>query len=335
VVACVGLSAHYQNRADHDRAIEIAEQIVGLAGRTGSPLHRLTGHGLIAPPAFYTGDLARSLAESRSALRHYPRSGVSVFTSINDFGVAAHGFAAWSATLLGFPDEGLESASAGVELAEKLEHAFSIAMAYVFRAATHFIRREPVAARAWAQRAIELADELDFPLWRGLGIAVRGWADLDAPSGDGLSDVQEGLAIAGATGSQAGAPLLLSLLGEANLREGDFKSARSVLEGALALAIATDQPFVNEHLELLLGDVEAALDEPAAAEARYRRALDQSRRTGARLFELRAATRLVNLPPGQGGADSRADLADVYAWFHEGFDTPDLVAARVLLGLVS
>jgi predicted ATPase len=49
-------------------------------------------------------------------------------------------------------------------------------------------------------------------------------------------------------------------------------------------------------------------------------------------MELRAATRLARLRQRQGKvAEARALIGDVYSWFTEGFDTPDLRDARTLL----
>jgi len=51
-----------------------------------------------------------------------------------------------------------------------------------------------------------------------------------------------------------------------------------------------------------------------------------------KLWKLRAAACLARLRGGQGRrAEARDPLAPVYLWFTEGFDTPDLKDARVLL----
>ncbi len=329
VVALVGLSAYRQNRAEHASAIELAEEIVTLGSQTQTPLFKLAGHGLISPPAFYAGDLERALEESRSALLHYEGSSAGTFTSINDFGVAAHGFAAWSATLLGYPDQGIRSAAAGVELAEKLDHAFSIAFAYVFHAATHAIRNEPGPARVWAERAIELAEELRFPLWLGLGRALRGWAE--ARDGDvaGIAMLNEGLATASQTGSQAGAPLLLALHGQANLAIGDLETAAATIEGAIQIAAATGQHFADALLYCLRGEIAASSGRGDQADEAFGRAIELARTRGAHLLELRACNHLTRRrgEPASNGSE----LGRCFAWFQEGFDAPDLVEARALL----
>ncbi|MGH7898351.1 MAG: hypothetical protein ACREQQ_10390 [Candidatus Binatia bacterium] len=68
------------------------------------------------------------------------------------------------------------------------------------------------------------------------------------------------------------------------------------------------------------------------AEACFYRALDIARAPEAKFPELRAATSLARLWRDQGKrAAARNLLAPRYAWFTEGFDTPDLQDAKALL----
>jgi predicted ATPase len=53
---------------------------------------------------------------------------------------------------------------------------------------------------------------------------------------------------------------------------------------------------------------------------------------GAKVYELRATTSLARLLDKQTYRDeARAMLAEIYGWFTEGFDTPDLREAKTLL----
>ena len=67
-------------------------------------------------------------------------------------------------------------------------------------------------------------------------------------------------------------------------------------------------------------------------EAHVRQALDMARRQQAKSLELRAAVSLSRLWQQHGKqAEAQQLLSDVYGWFTEGFDTPDLQAAALLL----
>jgi predicted ATPase len=70
----------------------------------------------------------------------------------------------------------------------------------------------------------------------------------------------------------------------------------------------------------------------ASAADCFSKALDVSRRQGAKMFELRAAVSLARLWRDQGKTvEARDLLAPIYGWFTEGFDTVDLKAAKALL----
>ena len=73
-------------------------------------------------------------------------------------------------------------------------------------------------------------------------------------------------------------------------------------------------------------------EKPEDAEACFRQAVAISRRHQARSLELRATMSLARLWHRQGSRDeARATLAAVYGTYTEGFTTPDLVDAAVLL----
>jgi predicted ATPase len=68
------------------------------------------------------------------------------------------------------------------------------------------------------------------------------------------------------------------------------------------------------------------------AEVFYNKALSIAEEQEAKLWELRAAVSLARLRRDQGrAAEARDLLAPAYGWFTEGFDTPDLKAAKALL----
>jgi predicted ATPase len=127
--------------------------------------------------------------------------------------------------------------------------------------------------------------------------------------------------------------LLAEQLGKAGQRE----EAIGLLNEALAWVEATEGRRFEAELHRLRGQLRLAQApaDPSAqaeAEASFRQAIAIARRQEAKLFELRAAVGLAQLFQGQGRtAEARRTLAEVYAWFTEGFDTRDLQQARTLL----
>jgi predicted ATPase len=75
-----------------------------------------------------------------------------------------------------------------------------------------------------------------------------------------------------------------------------------------------------------------ATPDATQAEACFQQAMVIARRQQAKSWELRAALSLGRLWQQQGKrAEARRLLAEIYGWFTEGFDTPDLREARALL----
>jgi predicted ATPase len=71
----------------------------------------------------------------------------------------------------------------------------------------------------------------------------------------------------------------------------------------------------------------------ADVETCFQQAITIAQNQQAKSLELRAATSLARLWQQQGKRDeARQVLGDVYGWFTEGFDTPDLKDAKALLG---
>ena len=68
------------------------------------------------------------------------------------------------------------------------------------------------------------------------------------------------------------------------------------------------------------------------AEACFQRALEVARSQEAKAWELRAAISLARLWQRQGKkSEAHQLLAEVYAWFTEGFETKDSQEAKALL----
>ena len=67
------------------------------------------------------------------------------------------------------------------------------------------------------------------------------------------------------------------------------------------------------------------------AESSFRRAIEVARKQHAKSRELRATMRLARLLRDTDRRDeAHAMLAEIYNWFTEGFDTPDLKDAKAL-----
>jgi predicted ATPase len=107
-----------------------------------------------------------------------------------------------------------------------------------------------------------------------------------------------------------------------------------MLEEALVLTDQSEERYWEAEIHRLKGELLLArsAENQMEGEACLHTALDVARHQQAKSLELRAAMSLSRLWQRQGKRDAaRQLLASVYGWFTEGFDSPDLREAKVLL----
>ena len=116
------------------------------------------------------------------------------------------------------------------------------------------------------------------------------------------------------------------------LLAGVTEEALAAVDHALLLMERSGEALWKANAMALRGDLLLARGLVSDAEVWYRAGVELARSQSARMWELRAATRLARLWQGQHRTDEARDLlAPIYGWFTEGFDTPDLEDARALL----
>ena len=121
----------------------------------------------------------------------------------------------------------------------------------------------------------------------------------------------------------------LCTLAEACLTAGCLEEGRR----ALASIGETDrQAFCAAEVLRLEGELMARGGRPGDGEPRFRAAIEVARSRGEKSLELRATMgRTRVLMEQHRREEARRQLAEVYSWFSEGFDTRDLREARRML----
>jgi predicted ATPase len=152
-------------------------------------------------------------------------------------------------------------------------------------------------------------------------------------------DVVEGLALLRsvsaayrATGAELWTPHFTAGLARACEIAGQIEEAVVLLDDALQIVVRTGERWLEAELHRRKGQLLRRQGQSDAAEELYRKALIIAEVQEAKLWELRAAVSLARLWGEQGRrVEARDLLAPIYTWFTEGFDTPDLKDAEVLL----
>jgi predicted ATPase len=271
--------------------------------------------------------------------------------------------------ITGYPDQAREHSRQALTLAQDTIFPYGRALASNLAATLHVCFRDFKAVAQHAETAQRFAQECGYVHLMAMGMVLQGWASVMQGKGDeGIALMKTGLQRQQAAGVRIGEVSYRLLLADAYSKTGQGESALQALTDAVAAIERTGEGTFEPELYRLqgelalrqprtslgqisdksqasrkqsrtsLGKVKASQDKSedtdhrGEAEACFLKAIDIARRQQAKSLELRATLSLARLWQQQGKQHAAYSmLSEVYSWFSEGFDTPDLQEAKILL----
>jgi predicted ATPase/DNA-binding SARP family transcriptional activator len=338
--ATFGLWSYYLVAAELQSAREMAEQLVRVAEDAGDAVLLFGAHTALGSSLHHVGEHGSGLEHLQRGFALYDPGRRRLYKSLysQDAGVYCLCEMMRTLWLLGYPEQSVNRLQDTLVLARAASDPQASAFALTYAAIVYQFRREALRAEEHAQACIALSREHGLVTHAAWTMIVRGWAVAEQGAlAQGIAQMREGVAAQRAMGLSIEFPYFLSLLAETLGRNGDIEEGLAVVAEALAIAGKTGQPIYEGELYRLRGELSSLRgDRPDQVELCFRQALALAQRQSAKSLELRAATSLGRLCQREGRrSEARAVLEDLYAWFTEGFDTPDLSDARVLLGELS
>jgi predicted ATPase len=333
-----GLFAFYVTRSELQTARELGEQIQKAVSNSKDPDLLLAPHRALGQAFLLLGDqrAARAHLEQGVSLYSLTHKGDLALLYGRDPGVACLTYLAWSLWLLGYPEKAEQRNNESLALARELKHPFSLAVALVWAATIYQFLHDGQRTEKLAEAALTLsASEGGFAQVSAFAMVLRGWAwSQRGRERDGIALIHQGLAAYRRTGSEANRPMGLAYMAELYKQTGESDEGLLSISEALTLVKETGEGMYEAELYRLKGElllVKNACDSDES-ERCYKTAIEISRKQSAKSWELRATISLARLLASQGRRDeARAMLAEIYAWFTEGFDTADLKDAKTLL----
>ena len=336
-----GLWVFYTARAEHQTAHELAEQCRRMADAANDPDLLMLAHHAMGVTLTTLARHSEGLRELEQVIAaHDPERHVPLaFAYGQDSGVVCRSQMAFALWFLGYPDQALRMNEEALALARKLSHPYSLAAALDFSTWVHQLVQDRLAVREHAEAAIAISTKHEFVFWLLTGMILRGWAMTAGNEvEDGIAQMRQGLRAYQATGAGILRPYYLALMAQVFGVMGQEAEALGLLDEAEAAVQKSGERWWEAELYRLKGEL--ALNQPASqapeadrdqvAEEYFDKALRTAISQGAKSLELRASMSLSRLRRRQG-KEAKRQLAEVYGWFTEGFETADLCEARTLL----
>jgi tetratricopeptide (TPR) repeat protein len=340
VAGQIHLSNLYYTRGEALRGIEVAGRALELLEGTKDADLLANAHWSYACLAHSCGRLREAVEHCDQAMGNCARA--TTTTSFMGFlyASAIRCQLASPRHLLGRVLEAARVAADGLRQAREANHLWSLGHALVVVGGwLTDLRREPDVVLAAGAEVITLAEENHFAEWLPWGQFIHGRALFELGQvAKGIAEMEIGIAGCQGLGNVPRLQYLIAQHAEATAKSGRVEQAIATINEALAQVERTGEQVDYAEMLRLKGELLLMRSRSATAEAEncFRTALDVARAQEAKWWELRATVSLARLLGDTNRSDeARTMLSEVYNWFTEGFDLPDLKEAKALLDELS
>jgi predicted ATPase len=340
--ALYGLYRSHLALAELDSAQDFSEQCLNVADTSEDVAFSVVARFALGSTLMLKGDFVGSRVHLERAIPQYDiekhRSlGIVYGQDPGSTSLIYLSFALWHS---GFAEQAIETGREAVALAKSSNHPITLAMVHMQFAMVYTYCRDWNAVRSQSEIAMELADPQEWHQVLTLSSTMHGRTLVEA--GDiepGILQIERGIAARKAINVRMARLFELTLLAESFGAANRIDEGLNVIAEALEFADQTGEGLYLPEVHRLKGTLllqHGSTKGLADAEQCFHRAIEVSRRQQAIALELRAKVSLAGLWHKQGRSDeARILVTAIYGRFTEGFEMPDLQAAKALLDELS
>jgi len=324
-------------RAALGEALVLAKQLLSISESLNNPVYKVFAHEALGFTLFAQGkfDAAHTELERGLILCEDSKAAAYIDLSAQDPRVHIRTYDAMTLWFLGFPDQALRLSAEARSYADTFRHPFSEAIARAISLRVHQLRGETAIVADEAEATIAYCKEHEFVHYVAMALILRGWARTQRGEFDkGIAEIREGLEKERATGALVFDSYSLGLLADACIKNERYEQAFEYLgQAQLRLEKENTERFYAGEIYRLLGEAHLRSNQDLKqAEHYFSKGLNLSREQKAKSLELRLCLSMCDLYDQKRTGDKyRSQLGEIYGSFSEGFDTADLVKAKIRL----
>ncbi len=327
-------------RAKYAIAKNQAAELLELSKTTHNDSFPTPANRAMGATLFYMGEFEDSLEHTDQVINvgkvqsHMSEVLIADIYDVVDPRVTCLSYAAWTSWMLGYPEKARRNMQNAVDLADKLAHPFSIALAQSFASWFYQFSGNKEKTQQCALKALTISQEQGFKFWVGWDEIMIAWATNGGKQSVSTANTMLlGLSTWQETGSKLGTGYFYTLLAQAYLQEDNLKDAQQCIQNALDFSEKTQEFWWQSEQLRLYGEI--ALKDMAdeqQAERYFQKALNLASKQQAKSLELRAAISIGRLWIGQGKKHEAKDLLNsIVSWFKTDSENQDLEKATALL----
>lgn len=286
-------------RGDIEESHRLAQAAVEASRRDGIAPQQMASHFLLATSLFHLGKLAESWKQLEKASPSFnePSHPALAFFAGPDIGVFCRSYQSHLLCQFGDVGQALEKRNEAVARACDLSDPFTLGIGLVYSAMLNVYLRDGRQALTVAEEASQVCRKHGFPYYLALADIFAGWGiAMEGDTTAGLARLRLGLEEFRGTGAGLRLPFYHGLLAEVLGLAGLLGEALANVASGFAFLNKNGEAWVAPDLHRIHGDLLLRCADISQSEASYQRAIVLARQTGSRLSELRAATRLRELP---------------------------------------
>ena len=329
------LATYRLGRSEHAEVDRLVERLFHLAQQAGDPALLSLASLQVSP--FYQGKFsqAREILERASTFRDLDQQR----SLAQQYGMAptvvGMAYLAECLWLLGFPNQADRYSMEARELAEGIKHPMTSCYAISRSCWLAAHKGDIKVMRKQVEKLYRITQRYGFKNFEFAAVFFENWANVQSgtTAGKAIDKMQRMIEAYHATGTILNRTAFLVLFSQVCGNAGQIERGLEAVNESIELAGKTGELWYQAETYRVKGEL---LINQNADSGIVEDCFLMSRRIasqqGARIFKLRAAKSLCQLWQQQGkDEEGRESLAQIYNSFTEGFDTPDLQTAKVLL----
>jgi predicted ATPase/DNA-binding winged helix-turn-helix (wHTH) protein len=338
-----GLFSYHVTIGEGRVALALAQRLYRLASQQSDNSDMLVGNQLIGWALHVLGNQtdARHHIEQMGECYAAPVRQSQIFRYQFDQQVLAQAFLSRVLWLQGLPETALRMAKVGAEAALATGHALTICIVLTDAVCPIALHNGALSdVERFVPVLLDYSAKHGLDIWNAWGRSIRGaMLSQHGDATEGLRLLRRAMSDIRQSGFVSRNRAHFGMLAQGFARVGQPTRGLAVIDDAFAQLGPDKEHWYAAELFRIKGELcllAAAEGAESAAEVHFQKALDLAHRQGALLWELRASTSIARLWQAQSRTtDARDALVPVCDRFIEGFDTPDIQAAKALISELS